>query len=79
MVHHVRDRGLDGVVCGHIHWPTLKDCDGVLYANCGDWVDSCSGLVEDAAGTLHVVRWQPGMGRPALEAPAPEEDSACVS
>jgi UDP-2,3-diacylglucosamine pyrophosphatase LpxH len=84
VVHHVRSRDLDGVVCGHIHWPAVKDCDGTLYANCGDWVDSCSALVEDDSGALQVVRWHPGMAHPVAEDAlceegAREEETACVS
>ena len=79
VIHHVRDRGLDGVVCGHIHWPAIKDVDGTMYANCGDWVDSCSALVEDDSGTLSVVRWNPGMARPAPDARPHKEDAECVS
>ena len=38
---------LDGIVCGHIHRPEIRDIDGVLYCNDGDWVESCTALVED--------------------------------
>ena len=50
-------RGLDGVICGHIHRPALKEIDGVLYCNDGDWVESCTSLVEDLNGRLAVLRW----------------------
>lgn len=52
-----RDRGADGVVCGHIHHATISDYDGVTYANSGDWVESCTALAEDADGRLHLIRW----------------------
>jgi UDP-2,3-diacylglucosamine pyrophosphatase LpxH len=52
-----RRRGLDGIVCGHIHRPELRQVDGVLYANDGDWVESLSALTEDRDGTLRLVRW----------------------
>lgn len=48
---------VDGVVCGHIHHPELREIDGVLYANTGDWVESCSALVEHVDGRLEVIRW----------------------
>jgi UDP-2,3-diacylglucosamine pyrophosphatase LpxH len=51
-----RERGFDGVVAGHIHQATLRDIDGVIYANDGDWVDSCTALVEDERG-LRLVDW----------------------
>ncbi len=50
-------RGLDGVICGHIHSPTVKEINGVLYSNCGDWVESCSALVEDKHGNLEIMHW----------------------
>jgi UDP-2,3-diacylglucosamine pyrophosphatase LpxH len=54
---HARERGFDGVVCGHIHHATIKDFGGVLYLNDGDWVESCTALVEDAQGRLEILRW----------------------
>ncbi len=50
-------RGVDGVVCGHIHRPELSRMHGVIYCNCGDWVESCSALVEHHDGTLELLRW----------------------
>lgn len=52
-----RKRGADGVVCGHIHHAELRDIDGVLYANDGDWVESLTALVEHADGRLEIVDW----------------------
>ena len=52
-----RLRGADGVVCGHIHHAQIKTIDGVLYCNDGDWVESCTALVEDARGRLEIVEW----------------------
>lgn len=59
----VRERGLDGVICGHIHWAALRPMDGVTYINCGDWVDSCTAIVEHLDGSLELVEW--GNARPA--------------
>ena len=53
-----RKRGLDGVICGHIHKPEIRDIGGVTYCNDGDWVESLSALVEDADGALRLVSWQ---------------------
>ena len=58
IVHAARQRGMDGVMCGHIHWPSDRDVDGVRYLNCGDWVDTCSGIVEHLDGRIEVVRWE---------------------
>ena len=60
---HARGRGLDGVVCGHIHHARIRDIDGVRYCNDGDWVESCTALVEDLDGQMRILRW--------AEAPAP--------
>lgn len=49
--------GLDGVICGHIHHATLHELNGVLYCNDGDWVESCTALVEYPDGTLEILRW----------------------
>lgn len=53
----VRHRGLDGVICGHIHHPVSRTMNGIHYVNAGDWVESCSAIVELADGKLEVVRW----------------------
>jgi UDP-2,3-diacylglucosamine pyrophosphatase LpxH len=52
-----RKRGVDGVVCGHIHHAELRDIDGVLYANDGDWVESLTALVEHPDGRLEILDW----------------------
>jgi UDP-2,3-diacylglucosamine pyrophosphatase LpxH len=54
---HARAQGYDGVVCGHIHRANLQRLDGVLYCNTGDWVESCSALVETTQGELQLLRW----------------------
>jgi UDP-2,3-diacylglucosamine pyrophosphatase LpxH len=54
-----RAAAVDGVVCGHIHRADLADIDGLTYCNDGDWVESCTALVEDQAGELALLRWQP--------------------
>lgn len=59
-------RGVDGVVCGHIHHAEIRRIGGVLYLNDGDWVESCSALVEDAHGNMEILRWaDPSDIRPA--------------
>ena len=47
--------GVCGVVCGHIHSPAIRKIDGVDYYNCGDWVESCSALVEDFEGNISLL------------------------
>lgn len=55
--HEAARRGLDGVICGHIHHAALRDIHGVLYGNDGDWVESCTALAECADGSLEILRW----------------------
>jgi UDP-2,3-diacylglucosamine pyrophosphatase LpxH len=52
-----RRRGHDGVVCGHIHRAEMREIDGTLYCNDGDWVESRSALLEHADGRLELVHW----------------------
>jgi UDP-2,3-diacylglucosamine pyrophosphatase LpxH len=52
-----RARGFDGVVCGHIHQPEMRDIHGVLYLNDGDWVENCTALVEHADGRFELLDW----------------------
>jgi UDP-2,3-diacylglucosamine pyrophosphatase LpxH len=57
MTDEARRRGCDGVVCGHIHKAEIREIDGMLYCNDGDWVESLSALVETLEGELKVVYW----------------------
>jgi UDP-2,3-diacylglucosamine pyrophosphatase LpxH len=60
VIHAVRERGLDGVICGHIHNAALRQVNGITYINCGDWVDSCTAIVEHLDGELELIRaWHP--------------------
>jgi len=52
-----RRRGLDGVICGHIHCARHRWIEGVEYCNDGDWVESCTALVEHACGRLEILHW----------------------
>jgi len=52
-----RRRRVDGVVCGHVHKAEIRTIDGVLYCNDGDWVESCTALVEHLDGRLEIVHW----------------------
>ena len=57
---HARAQGYDGVVCGHIHRANLREIEGTLYCNTGDWVESCSALIERTNGELQLLRWPHG-------------------
>jgi UDP-2,3-diacylglucosamine pyrophosphatase LpxH len=49
--------GADGVVCGHIHHATIRDEGGIRYINTGDWVESCTAIVEHHDGRIEMIRW----------------------
>lgn len=51
-------RGYDGIVCGHIHRPAVREINGVLYANDGDWVEHCTALAETQDGRLEILGWE---------------------
>lgn len=77
-----RRRNLDGVVCGHIHQPALRTCEGaagsderpVIYANCGDWIERATALVEHHDGRLELVDVDALIARCSLEVPGTDAD-----
>ncbi len=50
-----RSRGCDGIICGHIHQPAIREVDGIMYMNSGDWVETLSALVEDFDGNWNLL------------------------
>lgn len=62
----------DGVICGHFHRPDLRSENGLTYANCGDWMDSLTALVETHDGALQLVKWAP-LGQPETSPPTIQE------
>jgi UDP-2,3-diacylglucosamine pyrophosphatase LpxH len=61
--------GADGVICGHIHHAVIHHEYGIRYVNCGDWVESCTAVVEHQDGRLEIIDWSnaaKGETRPAL-------------
>jgi UDP-2,3-diacylglucosamine pyrophosphatase LpxH len=57
LAHYCQRRGYDGVICGHIHTAEIKNINGVVYMNDGDWVESCTALVEHWDGAWEIVTW----------------------
>jgi len=57
IAHEALNRGMDGIVCGHIHCAEIREISGIAYYNDGDWVESCTALVEDAQGQISIVDW----------------------
>ena len=57
VVKEAMEQGVDGVVCGHIHHAELREIEGILYCNTGDWVESCTALIETMDGQLKIIHW----------------------
>jgi len=53
-----RQRGFDGVICGHIHHAAIRQIGDIHYVNTGDWVESCTAIVEDESGDLRLIDWE---------------------
>lgn len=66
-----RRQKVDGVICGHIHHAAIHDQHGIRYMNCGDWVESCTALVETYEGRFEIIRWTEIL--PEATAPATAE------
>lgn len=58
-----RRGGFDGVICGHIHRANSRRINGIDYVNTGDWVESCTAVIERIDGTLHVIEWTDALTR----------------
>ena len=57
LANEARRQGLHGVICGHIHHAEMREVQGVMYMNDGDWVESCTALVEEADGRFRLIDW----------------------
>ena len=53
----VRGHRADGLICGHTHRAEQRLIGPIWYINDGDWVESCTALVEDHTGALRLLRW----------------------
>lgn len=73
-----RARGLDGVVCGHIHHAAIKDIGGITYFNDGDWVESCTALVENRLGHMEILHWASPAREPGLVSQNSGENAAPI-
>jgi UDP-2,3-diacylglucosamine pyrophosphatase LpxH len=58
-----RRHNADGIICGHIHHAADRMIDGVHYLNCGDWVESCTALVEHDDGRMEIIQWPSDISR----------------
>ena len=59
----------DGVVCEHIPDPVIRNVDGILYCNDGDWIENCTALVENGLGRLELIAWTECAGESSLAPP----------
>jgi len=57
LVEYCNSKNYDGIICGHIHFPIIKNIQNLEYMNCGDWVESCSALVEKNDGKFEIIYW----------------------
>jgi UDP-2,3-diacylglucosamine pyrophosphatase LpxH len=76
VVDEARRHDVDGIVCGHIHHAVIEEMDGITYINTGDWVESCTAVVETFDGEMKLVTWRvlSGQAVPTVAAlPAPVE------
>ena len=79
VAHAARARGVDGVVCGHIHSPEDRMIDGIAYYNDGDWVEGCTALVEHHDGRMEILHWADEVAaRTVIVAPAQEPERAAA-
>lgn len=73
VAHEAKKHGAAGIVCGHIHRAAIREMGGVTYYNTGDWVESCTALVEHVDGSMEIITWPEAGHRPAAvmaDAPA---------
>ncbi|MGO4854163.1 UDP-2,3-diacylglucosamine diphosphatase [Phaeovulum sp. W22_SRMD_FR3] len=74
LVAEARHHAMDGIICGHFHQAALHDDHGLIYANCGDWVENCTAIAEDFTGRLMLLQTENGVTAPAAAArPIPAE------
>jgi UDP-2,3-diacylglucosamine pyrophosphatase LpxH len=78
VVRGMREKGVDGIICGHIHAAAIKQIQGVTYINCGDWVDSCTAIVEHFDGQMELVEWREKAEEYALSPSIPDPDESPV-
>ena len=54
---HAKNKGYDGIICGHIHKAEIRDIEDIEYLNCGDWVESCTAIIETYEGEFKIINW----------------------
>jgi UDP-2,3-diacylglucosamine pyrophosphatase LpxH len=81
LIHEARKHGVDGIICGHIHHAAIETIDNLTYINTGDWVESCTAVVEHEDGRFEIINWAAEVAarltRPntPMMLPAPERET----
>jgi len=86
LVTHASDQDCEGIICGHIHTPTMVQRADILYCNTGDWVENCTALIEEESGRLELVEcrnegngeWQSLAVDPGRDLPTPPKRNVKV-
>ncbi len=79
LVAEARRRGVDGVICGHIHHAAIHDKFGIRYLNCGDWVESCTAIAEHPDGRFEIITWATDVHWPLPVVDVPDEDDVEIA
>ena len=66
VAHYAKRYRVDAVLCGHIHSAAIREFGNVTYYNCGDWVESCTALVEGEDGILSMINYHPSVKKPVI-------------
>ena len=69
VVRDAKQRNCEGVICGHVHTPDDRMIEGIHYLNDGDWVESCTALVEHLDGLFEIIGWHGRIAAPVLQHP----------
>jgi UDP-2,3-diacylglucosamine pyrophosphatase LpxH len=67
VVRYAADHQVDAVLCGHIHSAAVRQIGGTVYYNCGDWVESCTALIEHFGGNIELIKYDPLVRRDAMD------------
>ena len=75
IVRYAKDYNVQGVLCGHIHTASVREIDGTAYYNCGDWVESCTAMVEHFDGRMELLQFDQATEPAKNRTPDPVSES----
>lgn len=61
IVGYAKENACEGIICGHVHTPTVGQRDEILIYNTGDWIENCTALLEYADGSMELYYHFPAM------------------